>query len=58
MDKFQARFNGALTELMQDQMDPKLWKNQLVPVTDIRFESDGVRYVREAPEVPDSRFPL
>ncbi len=56
-DKFQARFNDAMTEMMQDQMNPKLWSNQLAPVTDIRFESDGVHYVRRAPEVPDSRFP-
>jgi hypothetical protein len=55
-DKFQARFNDAMTQMMRDQMNPKLWKNQLPPVTDIRFESDGVRYVRKAPEVPDSRF--
>jgi len=55
-DRFQARFNDAMTQMMQDQMNPKLWKNQLAAVTDIRFESDGVRYVRKAPEVPDSRF--
>lgn len=55
-DKFQARFNDAMTQMMQDQMNPKLWKNHLAPVTDIRFESDGVHYVRKAPEVPDSRF--
>jgi hypothetical protein len=54
-DRFQARFNDAMTQMMQDQMNPKLWKNQLAPVTDIRFESDGVHYVRKAPDVPDSR---
>lgn len=56
-DKFQARFNEAMTQMMRDQMNPKFWSNQLAPVTDIRFESDGVHYVRRAPEVPDSRFP-
>lgn len=55
-DQFQARFNDAMTQMMRDQMNPNLWKNQLAPVTDLRFESDGVRYVRKAPEVPDSRF--
>jgi hypothetical protein len=55
-DTFQAHFNDAMTQMMRDQMNPKLWKNQLAPVTDIRFESDGVHYVRKAPEVPDSRF--
>lgn len=44
-----------MTQMMQDQMNPKLWKTRLVPVTDIRFESDGVHYVRKAPDVPDSR---
>lgn len=55
-DKVQAHFNDAMTQMMRDQMNPELWKNELPPVTDIRFESDGVRYVRKAPEVPDSRF--
>jgi hypothetical protein len=55
-DAFQRRFNDAMTQMMRDQMNPDLWKNQLAPVTDIRFESDGVRYFRKAPEVPDSRF--
>ena len=55
-DKFHARFNDAMTKMMQDQVNPKLWENQLSPVTDIRFESDGVHYMRNAPEVPDSRF--
>jgi hypothetical protein len=55
-DKFQARFNDAMTQMMRDQMNPKLWQDNLAPVTDIRFERDGVHYVRSAPEVPDSRF--
>ena len=48
-DKFQSRFNDAMTQMMRDQMNPKLWKNQLAPLTDICFESEGVRYVRKAP---------
>ena len=55
-DKFQARFNDAMTQMMKDQMKPELWRNNLPPVTDIHFERDGVHYVRSAPQVPDSRF--
>src|ERR1051325_11062585 len=55
-DRFQARFSDAMSKMMQDQLNPRLWKNHLAPLTDIRFESDGVRYVRKAPDVPDSRF--
>ena len=53
---FQSHFNDAMGQMMRDQMNPELWANQLAPVKDIKFESDGVRYTREAPEVPDSRF--
>lgn len=55
-DRFQARFNDAMTEMMRDQMNPELWRNHLPPVTDILFEKDGVKNIRKAPEVPDSRF--
>ncbi|WP_338413438.1 hypothetical protein [uncultured Sphaerotilus sp.] len=51
----QARFNDAMTIMMTDQMNPKLWSEALTPVTDIVFEADGVKYIRRAPEVPDSR---
>jgi hypothetical protein len=55
-DKFQGRFNDSMTEMMRDQMNPEFWEKTLPPVADIRFERDGVQYVREAPTVPDSRF--
>ncbi len=55
-DKFQKHFNDAMTKVMRDQMNPEFWQKNLPPVTDIRFERDGVQYVREAPVVPDSRF--
>jgi hypothetical protein len=51
-----SRFDEAMALMMHDQMNPALWSEKLGPVTDIRFESDGVHYVRKAPEVPDSRF--
>jgi hypothetical protein len=49
-------FNNAMGQMMADQMNPKLWDESLSPVIDIRFERNGVMYVREAPHVPDSRF--
>jgi len=52
----QSKFNDAMTEMMRDQMNPEIWARHLPPITDIRFERDGVKYVRKAPEVPDSRF--
>jgi hypothetical protein len=55
-DRFQARFNDSMTQMMRDQMNPELWRNHLAPVTDILFEKNGVEYIRKAPEVPDSRF--
>lgn len=55
-DRFQARFNDAMGQMMGDQMNPELWQNRLPPVTDILFEKDGVKYIRKALEVPDSRF--
>lgn len=50
------KFNDAMTIMMQDQLNPKLRESNLRPVRDIRFERDGVKYVRKAPYVPDSRF--
>jgi hypothetical protein len=55
-DRFQARFGDVMGQMMGDQMNPKLWRNRLPPVTDILFEKTGVKYIRKAPEVPDSRF--
>ena len=49
------RFDEAMSRMMSDQMNPTLWSENLEPVIDIRFESDGVHYVRKAPDVPDSR---
>jgi len=44
------RFTDAMTEMMRSLMpDPDL-SNALGPVTDIRFERDGVTYLREAPD--------
>ena len=55
-DAVMARFEQAMTVMIKDQMNSDLWANRLNPIKDIRFEADGVRYVRGAPEVPDSRF--
>lgn len=49
-------FGEAMTNMMRNQLDPKLWDNTLPPVTDIVFNGDGVKFIRKAPEVPDSRF--
>ena len=49
-------FGEAMTYMMQNQMDPKLWDNNLPPISDILFEGEGVTYIRSAPDVPDSRF--
>jgi hypothetical protein len=49
-------FGAAMTKMMRDQMNQAYWDESLNPVTDILFERDGVRYIREAPYVPDSRF--
>ena len=50
-------FNKRMNDIMRNQME-LMRKNEelLEPVTDIRFERDGVVFVRDAPEVPDSRF--
>jgi hypothetical protein len=55
-DRFQARFNDAMGQMMSDQMNSEFWRNRLPPVTDILFEKDGVKDIRKAPEVRDSRF--
>ena len=49
-------FSDGMTQMMRDQVNPALWGESLGPVRDIRFERNGVEYVREAPSVPDSRF--
>ncbi len=49
-------FGEMMTIMMRNQMDPKLWDSSLLPVKDIHFDGDDVRYIRRAPEVPDSRF--
>lgn len=51
-----SKFNDAMTIMMRDQMNPKLWSESLSPVTDIIFGRDGVKYIYEAPKVPDERF--
>lgn len=48
-------FGDAMTKMMRNQLKPNA-RDHLPPVQDIRFENDGVKYVREAPFVPDSRF--
>lgn len=42
--------------MMKKLTDPSLWKQSVPPVTDVFFEADGVRFVKKASEVPDSRF--
>lgn len=49
-------FGEGMTRMMRNQMDPKLWNNNLSPVTDIYFDGEDVRFIRKAPDVPDSRF--
>lgn len=49
-------FGEAMTYMMQNQMDPKLSDNNLAAITDILFEGQGVKFIRSAPKVPDSRF--
>lgn len=49
-------FAEMMTIMMRNQMNPKLWDSSLPPVKDIHFDGDNVRYIRQAPEVPDSRF--
>jgi hypothetical protein len=49
-------FGESMTYMMRNQMDQKLWDNNLPPISDIFFDGDEVRFIRKAPEVPDSRF--
>lgn len=56
MDAATAHFGKAMSEMMRDQVKPELWATHLPPVKDIVFDRRGVRYVRYAPTVPDSRF--
>jgi len=45
-----------MTEMMKNQLKLfALGKDLLAPFKDIVFERDGVKFVREAPRVPDSR---
>jgi hypothetical protein len=48
-------FSESLANMMRNQLDPKLWDNNLPPITDIFFDSDNIRFIRKAPVVPDSR---
>lgn len=50
------KFTDAMKKMMRDQMNPTFWSTNLEPVSDILFERDGVRYIRRAPKVPDSRL--
>lgn len=50
-------FNVKMTEMMRHQMElSAIGADLLSPVRDIAFERNGVRYIREAPGIPDSRF--
>lgn len=53
---FQTAIKKAAKQMMKDQMNPELWKDNLPPVQSICFERDGITYLREAPKVSDSRF--
>jgi hypothetical protein len=55
-DAVMDAFGRLMTEMMGDQMNPKLWDKSLGPIIDIEFLREGVRYVRKAPYFPDSRF--
>jgi len=49
-------FNLKMTEMMKNQLKLfALGKDLLAPFKDIVFERDGVKFIREAPRVPDSR---
>jgi len=50
------KFEVAMTKMMRDQMNRAFRDESLSPVTDILFERNGVRYIRKAPCVPDSRL--
>lgn len=50
-----ARFNDAMTEMMRSLVEKPDLSESLAPVADIRFERDGVRFIRQA---PDSDFKM
>lgn len=57
LDAVGQEFDARMTEMMRNQLELlSHGKDLLEPVKDIRFERDGVSFVREAPDVPDSRF--
>ena len=56
IESINTSFAAAMTDMMANQMNPDFWDASLPPVSDIRFERDGVIYIRAAPPVPDSRF--
>lgn len=50
-------FNERMTEMMRNQVKlMQKGKDILEPISDIQFDRDGVRFIRRAPAVPDSRF--
>lgn len=52
IDELNDVFDDAMTQMMRNpQMDP----DALAPVCDVVFERDGVKFIKEAPDVPDSR---
>ena len=52
-DQFMVRMG----DMIVDQMELAARNDEvLLPVSDIFFERDGIRFVRKAPHVPDSRF--
>jgi len=52
-----AQFTERMGEMMVDQLGwPGPQDEVLHPVSDVWFDRDGIRYVKRAPDVPDSRF--
>lgn len=50
-------FNNRMTEMMRNQMTlMQKGEDLLKPISDIRFEHDGVAFVWNAPDIPDTRF--
>jgi len=50
-------FNERMTYMIRNQVELMAAnKDLLAPVSDIVFDRKGVRFIRRAPEVPDSRF--
>lgn len=51
------QFNERMTYMVRNQVELMAAnKDLLVPVSDIVFDREGVRFIRQAPNVPDSRF--